>query len=138
MRSWWLILIMGFVCTGVLAADRVRTMRVVFRDYSILDVSDRPLSAGVILWETKELPDHPGLFASISMVKYGRLRAEAGGCAVMNEKVRRVEIAVLTGLSYELTDRWIVGAWAAPFWNAYGRNPDDAWGIMAGYTWGVK
>ena len=134
----WLLLGLLLVCTSAVGADKVSTMRVIFRDYTVMDVSARPVSAGAVLWDTRELNNHPGIFASISPVAYGRYRLELGGCAVMNEKKARPEIAMLTGVSYQFTCNWIVGAWAAPFWNAYGTRPDDAWGIMIGYTFGVN
>ena len=136
MKTWWLLIVMSLVCSGVVAADNIG-LRVMVRDYSVLDLATRPIAFGAVLWENSELPNHPGAYGSMALATYGNLRLEAGGCGVWNEKKVRVEIAMLTGLSYEIYDNWIIGAWAAPFWNTYGKNPDDAWGLMIGYTWGV-
>ena len=135
MRRYLLVFLLMLVACSCWADDR--RLRVLFRDYKLMDEDVRPLSAGLMLWENKELPNHVGPYASVGLFSYNNWRFEVGGLAVWNEKVEReyaVEISMLTGISHRFENNIVVGVWYAPFWNTYGRNPDDPWGIMIGYA----
>lgn len=133
MKRWLLVILVAF-CFCSAQAGEDRRLKLLFRDYKLADEDVRPLSAGLMLWESKELPDHVGLYGSIAPVSYKNWRIETGGMATWNEKKDRVEIGMLTGVSYRFSCNVVIGAWYAPFWNTYGKNPDDPWGVMVGYA----
>jgi hypothetical protein len=132
MKKWLLVLLVLFSICSVQASER--NLKLLWRDYNLSDEDTRPLSAGLMLWESKELPSHFGPYGSIAPLSYYNFRAEVGGMATWNEKKDRVEIGMLTGLSYRFSCNVVMGVWYAPFWNTYGKNPDDPWGLMIGYA----
>ena len=134
MKRWLLVLLVAFCFCSVQAADDGR-LRLLYRDYGLANEDARPLSAGLMLWENKELPNHWGPYASIALASYNNWRLETGGMATWNEKKDRVEIGMITGVSYRFSCNVVIGAWYEPFWNLYDRkNSDDAWGVMVGYA----
>lgn len=126
------LLVLGMACSGL--AGEEKRLKLLFRDYRLTDEDVRPISIGAVLWQSKELPDHFGPYAGLSPFYYKNLRFEAGCASTWNEKRSRVEIAMLTGISVRIKEKFILGAWYEPFWGMDKRFPDDAWGVMVGYA----
>ena len=132
----WLLFLMGLACSCARADNVDRRLRLVYRDYAAFDQAVRPITVGATLWESKELPHHAGLCASIAVLTYDKCRLEVGAAATLNGKQGWANIAMLTGVAYQLNTNWSIGIWMAPFWNLYGARADDPWGISLGYTFG--
>lgn len=141
MKKLLIILAVFLISSLSIAKDEIRErdFKIIYRDYSFSDFENtRPASMGVMLWDNRELPIHPGLYASAALLTYRDfLRLECGGGGVHNEKKNRMEIGMLTGISILIKERIIFGVWYAPFWNTYGQNSDDPWGLMMGYAFGL-
>jgi hypothetical protein len=129
------LLVLCLACS--LSIGEEKQFKVLFRDYRWNDVDTRPISAGAVLWDNDEHPNHLGIYASVAFLTYKNWRLETGGVTIWDDRRGYPEIDMLTGISVRLWERVVVGAWYAPFWNTYGIHPDDPWGIMVGYAFKI-
>ena len=133
MRKRLLMLLVLCLACSVYAGEE-RALKLIYKDYKVMDEDIRPISFGAVLWENRELPDHVGFYGSLAMFTYGDWRFEVGGVETWNKWTGYCEIDFLTGISVKLWDRVVVGGWFSPFWDLYGFRKDDPYGIMIGYT----
>jgi len=143
MKTVWTAIIAGLIVAAMafssLGAETksTRDFKIVGRDYNFWDdiISVHPVSIGVASWTDENLGNRPALYASGAMFTYKDVvRLEFGGVVTWDNNRGWADIAMLTGVSTLINDHIIFGIWLSPFWNLYGDNPDDPWGVMLGYA----
>ena len=97
-----------------------------------------PLSIGLISWSNKDIPRQAGMYLSLAFFTYNDfVRFEVGGVGTWSKRLDAVYIAPLTGISVLLHKHIVAGVWYAPFYNLNGKNSDDPWGFMLGYSFSL-
>jgi len=140
MKKYLIMLVL--LCTILSCQASERSLKMMYYDYSVLDLSIHPLSVGITSWTDKRYNNTvPALYGSVTMLSYRDIvRLEIGGCAtwdknrVINNDHGSVAISMITGISTLINEKYVVGIWMSPFWNLYGSRPSDPYGIMIGYA----
>ena len=134
--------ILVFFCLILNSFASERSLKMMYYDYSMGDLSIHPLSIGITSWTDKRYNNTmSALYGSVAMLSYKDIvRLEVGGCAtwdknrVINNNNGSMTIAMITGISTLINEKYVVGIWMSPFWNLYGSRPSDPYGIMFGYA----
>lgn len=118
-RLIWILLV-------VLAVSPVFAVEIATIDYKLTDVVVKPISYGVCSW-TDDEGTRAAPYISVCCMTHWDIRLEMGMAFAYIDKV---EVRALTGLSYAVSENYLVGAWYSPFWGYDDR--DDPWGVMVG------
>lgn len=136
-KTWLIFALLTGLCFSVNGADDVRALKLVGRDYSLLDVSARPVSIGVTYLDCEDVPHGVGLIGSLAFLQWQEhLRLEAGAVGTWCSSKDRLQPYLTTGIGM-LFDNVVFQVWYAPFWNLYGGS-DDPWGISLGYAINIE
>lgn len=136
MRSWRLIAVCLLVCSAASAADRDR-LHLAFRDYGLYSYADQeiqPLSAGALWYRDKDV-SVAGTYQALTLLEYRGVRVEGGAAWAWHRVNKRLELNMLTALSYRVFEHVTVGIWGAPFYGLDGH--DSAYGVVVGYAFNV-
>ena len=106
----------------------------VFKDYSVVDETRKPVGLGLLTWSDDDVDFEPGVYGQLSWLNYKEIwRFNIGvGAALKND---RVYVRPLTSVTMAFSmgqASFEVGAYYAPFWGLDSRS-DDPYGLMFGY-----
>jgi hypothetical protein len=99
-------------------------------------VSERCLSVGVASWTDSKHDLTVAGYFNYAFVAFfeDHLRFGAGMMGGWDADEGRPLMRLQTSVTSRIFDYVEVGVWMAPFWDLYGKHPDDPYGMMVGYV----